>query len=82
MKLKKLLKQFKLINGEQPQASEEALTRVVRKLEHKQTELIAEIAAESDDEESELLVQELDIVRSQIHKGNKLLGQIRQEKQF
>lgn len=82
MKFNKLLKKLKLYidaDAEQLQQEDKGLSTVLKKLKKKEDHLKARVAAESDDEERELLVQELNIVHSQRKKGIKLLARMRKE---
>jgi len=79
MKLKKLLKRLNFFDAHagQLKESEEGLSKVMKKLQEKEAQLRKAISLETDEEERELLLQELNICVSQGRKGGELLVKIR-----
>jgi hypothetical protein len=76
-KLLKKLKSYMDADTEQLQQEDEGLSKVLKKLKKKENLLKEEIAAETDDEERELMEQELKVIHSQRKKGIELLSSLR-----
>jgi len=78
-KLLKKLKSYLDSDAEHLRQKDEGLSKVLKKLKKKESHLKELIAAESDENEREMLEQELNVVHSQRQKGITLLATVRKK---
>ncbi len=82
MGMKKLLKKLKSYldkDAELLEEKKEGLSKVLKKLKHKEKKIKKMIAVETDEEELDLLELSLKVVHTQRKKGIKLLSSLRKK---